>query len=232
MEDLFKDKIKYELFSQIQKDLINLPPNPEEDQINDLIQKIPSDSLNSKDDLKTIIQLFSSYAKNILIFHKRNAIKLLEKIMPQIKTHLQNESEFFCSTFEHILYIKLWMHQEGLISINSIIKEINFDKTGKNLEYFYPEIIEKEPKAYLKEYKFRLSKIYSDEEITEFKEKRRKHFQWLRESGDFHDPLYTEIEPDQLRLSIKLDDIEKFQTIISNSNISINSKLSENIFEC
>lgn len=32
MDNLFKDKIKYKLFSQIQKDLINLPPNPEEDQ--------------------------------------------------------------------------------------------------------------------------------------------------------------------------------------------------------
>ena len=123
------------------------------------------------------------------------------------------------------------MHQEGLISINNIIQAINFSKTGNILEYFYPEIIEEEPEAYLKEYRFRLQKIYSDEEITEFKEKRRKHFQWLRESGDFHDPFYSEIEQDQLRLSIKHDDISKFQTIISNLNISINSKISENVYE-
>ena len=231
MDNLFKDKIKYNLFSQIQKDLINLPPNPEEDQINEIIQKIPSDSLNSKDDLKTIIQLFSSYAFNILIFHRRNAIKLLEKIMPQIKAHLQNESTFFWKVFDNFLYMKLWMYQEGLISINNIIQAINLDETRKLIEYFYPEVIEKEPEAYLKEYKFQLPRIYSDEEIIEFKEKRRKHFQWIRESGDFHDPLYLEIEQDQLRLSIKQDNIEKFQTIISHSNISIDSKIEENVCE-
>lgn len=105
MDNLFKDKIKYKLFSQIQKDLINLPPNPEEDQINEIIQKIPSDSLNSKDDLKTIIQLFSSYAFNILIFHRRNAIKLLEKIMPQIKAHFNKTNPHFSCKFLTMLYI-------------------------------------------------------------------------------------------------------------------------------
>ena len=97
MENLFKDKIKYELFSQIQRDLMNLPTNPEEDQINDLIQKIPSDSLNSKNDLKTIIQLFSSYANNILIFHKRNAIKCLK--LKQIYKTNPHFSGLFLSIF-------------------------------------------------------------------------------------------------------------------------------------
>lgn len=127
--------------------------------------------------------------------------------------------------------MKLWMYQEGLISIYNIIQAINLDETRKLIEYFYPEVIEKEPEAYLKEYKFQLPRIYSDEEIIEFKEKRRKHFQWIREFGDFHDPLYLEIEQDQLRLSIKQDNIEKFQTIIPHSNISIDSKIGENVCE-
>ena len=45
----------------------------------------------------------------------------------------------------------------------------------------------------------------------------KNFFKWFEESNDSKDPSYQEIEKNQLRLAIKIDNIEKFQSILSNS---------------
>lgn len=94
-----------------------------------------------------------------------------------------------------------------------------------------PEFLKEEPEIFEKEIKPKLSKPFSEKEINEFIELRKKVFKWLRESNDYHDPSYREIETNQLRLSIKTDDIDTFQKIISNSNISVESNISESLVE-
>ena len=79
--------------------------------------------------------------------------------------------------------------------------------------------------------KYKLNFTPTTETVTKFKELRKKHLNWLLTSGDFHDPSYLEIEKNRLRLSIKLDDVESFQNILSNTNLSIDSKISESVIE-
>ena len=99
MENIFNNKSKIATFKQIQNDLLELESNSEEEVIDNLISKIPENYLNDKDDLMTICQLFSYYARNHVHKNKGNAVKLFEKILNPIKTLLQNESTFFWNIF-------------------------------------------------------------------------------------------------------------------------------------
>lgn len=211
MFNFFNDTTKIKFFSQIQNDLSSLPSNSKDEQINEIIEKIPNNFLNNKDDLMMICQLFAYNSRAVSNTNKRNSIKLFQKILIPIKTHLKDESSFFWQIFKGLFCFKLWMHDEGLISIEQIIRETRKDTTGTVALYFLPEIIEEEPEIYSKEIKFLLKKEYSEEHITEFKELRQKYFKWLIESSDFMDSSYLAIEKDPLRLSIKRDDVDGFQ---------------------
>ena len=128
------------------------------------------------------------------------------------------------------------MYEEGLISLDHIILSAMSAKSSITAEYFLPEIIEKDPETFHKEIKFKFpifsdEKTYSNEAISNLKEKRSKFFQWILNCGDYSDPSYREIETDPLRLSIKMDDFDRFQKIISNSNISLNMSVRESIAE-
>ena len=114
------------------------------------------------------------------------------------------------------------MYRENLISIDHINLVIKRNNSPLTAEYFLPEIIEEEPEIFDKEIKHTISIPYSNESIEKFKQIREKHFKWIRyHHGDYNDPLYKEIETNQLRLSIKLDDVETFQRILSNTNLSL-----------
>ena len=232
MENLFIDDAKIKIFKQIQNDLLDLESNSKEQVIDDLIKKIPQNYLENKEDLMTICQLFSYYGRNHAHKNKGNVIKLFEKIMIPIKTHLHDESTFFWNIFGGLCYFKLWFYEEGFISIEKIINSIRQSNSIRTIEYFLPEIIEKVPDIFDKEIKERFEpKKYSKEYIDYFKKLRKKHFNWLRNSNDFHNPIYREIEKDPLRYSIKTDDVDSFQSIISNTNMNINSKIDESIIE-
>ena len=199
MENLFNNKTKTDIFKQIQYDLLELQENADDEEINNIFEKIPPDFLNNKDDIMIICQLFAYYSRNNCRTKKGNVIKLLEKIIEPMKIHLQDESSFFWFIFGG-----LWLYEEGLISIEKIINATRQDDSLKVTEYFLPEIIEKETEIFEKEIKNKFEPIkYTKEYINEFKELRKKHFKWLRNSGDFHDPSYLEIEKNPLRLSIK-----------------------------
>lgn len=229
MKNILKDAAKIRSFVQIQENLNELPENATETEINSLIENIPKQMLTQKDDLMIICKLFAYYARNFQQTSKKNAINLFEKILDIIKQHLQNESEFFFNIFGGTHYLHLYMYQQGLISIDEIIQRAIRFKFPPFINYFLPEIIEKEPKLFENEIKNNLTFEYTD--IDKFKELRTKHFKWMRESNDYNDPIYREIETNSLRFAIKIDDIESFQKIYSNLNLKVNSTIRESLLE-
>lgn len=240
MDSVLKDDTKVKLYAQIQHNLIELKSGGD-DEINNLISQIPDLFLTQKEDLMRICQLFSSYAINNVCKNRSAPIKLFEKILTPIKTYIQNESTFFWMIFADLNYFKLWMYEEGLINIEQIIQASRYDKSYSIAYYFIPEIYENEPNFFEEEFKYQIlaNKNLDINEKTDFiknntnkhKELRKKYFQWLRNSGDVNDQIYELFGPSQLRLSIKRDDIEMFQKIISNSNISINMYINDSFLE-
>lgn len=231
MNNIFQDEAKIKIFAQIQENLLGLQPNSSEEEIDNLISQIPQNILQSKDDLMTVCQLFSHYGNYISHLIRGNVIKLFEKILEPIKTHLQDESYFLWNIFDGLNYFKLIMYEQGLISIQQIIMSSQLDKTFITSEYFLPEIIEYNPDIFEKELKYKIHCPYSKDYIEKLKEKRKKHINWIRNSNNYKDPEFKEIENDSLRLAIKTDDIDGFQKILSHSNLSINSKIFESIFD-
>ncbi|KAK8845713.1 hypothetical protein M9Y10_020631 [Tritrichomonas musculus] len=235
MDVLFQDVTKISLFSQLQKKLCDLNTNSGDEEILQVIKLIPTNYLNQKDDLMVICQLFGCYSCVCSLTMKKHVFKLFDHIMNSLKANLQEESAFFWNIFGGSFYFKLWMYEEGLISIEQVILCSLKDKTMETMKYFLPEIIEKEPEIFNKElkFKFKSENEYSQENIDKFKEKRSKHIKWIKESGDYHDSLYKEIEEDELRYSIKTDDVNTFQKILSKPELklTINSKIKESIIE-
>lgn len=231
MNSLFQDEAKIKIYSQLQNALNELEPNSKEECINNIISLIPKAFLSQKDDLMAICQLFAYYSRIVPAKKKGNAMRLFEKIMDQIKSLLSDESSFFWNIFGGLFYFKLWMHEQGLISIDYIILSSLIDISLKTAEYFLPEIIEKEPELFEKELKDQFKIEYTDESISKFKELRRKHFDWIRNSGDFHDEKYKEIENNKLRLALKTDDIDTFQKILSETNMPFDARISESTIE-
>lgn len=229
MENIFKDEAKLKIFVQIQQALNDLQPKSSDKEINKIISIIPEKYLKQKDELMTICQLFAYYARFQPASMKGNAIKLFQSIITPIKALLKDESLFFWNIFGGLMSFKLWMYEEELISIDQIIQSTQANDSFYVSEFFYPEILETNPKIFEDATKYQLKKEYT--EISSFKKLRKNYFNWLLNSGDYKDPSYLEIEKDQLRLTIKLDDFNTFQKILSNSNISINSEIQESIIE-
>lgn len=131
------------------------------------------------------------------------------------------------------------MIKEGLINITDLyytLKLYNEKIIDDILVFILPEL--KENHSELLEILLEnLSDLEEEEEnelneiIETIKKKKENYYNWIRNSNDFNDPLYREIEDDQLILSIKTDDIDKFQKHLSNKNINVDSKVSESIFE-
>ena len=231
MNNIFIESNIIRAYAQIQENLNNLPPNANNSEISNLIKQIPPDFLTQKDTLMVICQLIAQYARRYVQITKRNIIKLFEQLMDNLKTYLQNESEFFWNIFGGTYYIHLWLHREGLISIDEIIQRIIKQSYPRYTEYFLPEIIDEEPEIFEKEIKDSLQFEYSEESIEKLKKLRSKHFKWISESNDFNDPIYKEIETNQLRYAIKIDDIESFQKIFSNLNMDVNSNIQVSLIE-
>lgn len=231
MEYILSEASKISFYAHIQKELCALSPNANDEEINILIDQIPENYLNQKENLMIICQLFAYYPRNSPKKVRRNVFKLFDKIMIHIKTHMQGQSTFFWNIFGGLFYFKQYMYDEGLISIDNIVQEAVRDNLPHVSEYFLPEIIEKSPEIFEYEIKHKIRTQYSEQYIKEFKELRRKHLKWLRESNDYHDPSYKEIEKNRLRLAIKTDDIEIFQSILSYSNLSVNSEIEESALE-
>lgn len=231
MDKIIQDETKIKIYGEIQKELCNLRPKASKEEIDKIIDLIPQSFLNQKEELMMLCHIFSYYARCNQTSKKGNALKLFQRIISPIKSNLQDESSFFWSIFGGHFYFKLWMHEEGLISIDKIIQCAQSDDTSAIAEYFFPEIMIERPEIFENETKYQLKIQYSPEAAAEFRELRKKHMKWLLESGDFHDPFYREIESNRLRLAIKTDDFESFQKILSNLNLSIDSKISESTLE-
>lgn len=231
MYNIFNDTQKIKLISQIEKDLCDLRPNANEDEINNIINQIPPQYLTQKDDLMMVCQTFAYYARNNFQTNKGNSIKLFEKIFSPIKEILQDLSSFFWNIFGGLFFFKLWFYNENLISMEQIIQATRFQEAPTVAEYFLPEIIEHEPEIFESEIKKKIHVPYTKEYIDEFVDLRVKYFNWLRNSNDYHDSAYLEIEKDPFRLSIKLDDIDSFQKIFSNLNLKFDMEVSESVLE-
>lgn len=231
MDKIELNETKINSYAKVQSLLIGLTPNSSDEEISSLFKQIPPDLLNQKEDLMMICELIARYAHDFSITTKGNAIKLMERLIPSIKTLLPNESVFFWSIYDDIFWMKLWLYEECIISINQIISVIFDEESTTEIEYFLPEIIEKAPELFEKEVKQNIILDYSADTLQKFVELRKKYFHWLRNSNDFHDSLYKEIEKDKLRLAIKTDDIDSFQRILAHSNISIDSNIQESILE-
>ncbi|KAK8834922.1 hypothetical protein M9Y10_030452 [Tritrichomonas musculus] len=230
MQKIFKDDVKIKKYAQIQKELCDLKPIASDEDIEKIIKLIPPEYLNQKDELMLICQMFAYIARCQPTPKKGNSFKLFQRILTPLKTYLKDESTFFWNIFAGLFYFKLWMHEQGLISIETIIR-VSQDGNNSIAEYFYPEIYEERPEIFEKETKYQLNFTPTPESIEKYKELRRKHFKWLVTSGDFHDPSYLEIETNRLRLSIKRDDFDTFQNILSSSNLPVDSKIRESVIE-
>ena len=231
MQYIFDDDGKMKLLEEIQKKLNALNPNTTDEKIRELINQIPQSMLTQKEDLMMICELFAIYSRNNDYTNKRNSFKLFENIMIYIKAYLHNESSFFWSILGGLYYLKLWMYQEGLISIETIILEVKKDNYHAIGEYFFPEIIENEPEMFKKELKQKVNCEDSPECIKKFKELRQKHLKWICESGDYNDPLYSEIETDELLYTISTDNVDAFQKIIKKKSISLDSKIKGSLIQ-
>lgn len=231
MDLIFKDEDKIKTFAKIQESLSNLETNSGNDEIDLVINQIPKTYLEQKDDLMVICSIFAFYSRNNHKTMQGNTIKLFEKIIIPIKKYLGDESSFLWSIFGSIYYLKFIMYEKGLISLDTIVQNAILDETFSVAQYFLPELFEFKPEIFDKEFKDKLQITISKKYINEFKELRKKHIKWLRESNDYKDPFYREIEQNQLRLAIKTDDVDQFQAILSNSNIPIDSKIQESLIE-
>lgn len=231
MKNILDNEEEIRSFTRIQEELYKLPENATDEEIANFISEIPPKFLSDKDDLMTICKIFAYYSRNFQQTSKQNSIKLFDKILDIMKAKLKNESEFFFNIFGGTYYLHFYMYQNGLIDMEEIIQRSIRFKYPYFTEYFLPEIIESTPEIFDKEIKDHLKFKYSKESIENFKELRSKHFKWLRESNDYNDPLYQEIETNPLRLAIKKDDIESFQKIYSNLNLTVNSKIRESLLE-
>lgn len=235
MNNLFKNEIKIKLYSKIQKGLHNLKSNASDDEIREIFTILPSNFFDEKDNLIMICQLFGMVGRYRRPMG-RVVIKLFESILNIIKRDLQNESSIIWSFFGGCFYFKLWMYKEGLIDMEQIILASQNDNSSKTAEYFLPEIIQYDRELFEKEIKhkfpiFSSEESYSQESIQKLISLREKHFIWLKESGDFSHESYREIEKDPIRYAIKTDDISSFQTLLSQSNLSIDSTIQESIIE-
>lgn len=231
MNDIFQDSMKIKIFALIQERLIVLDPNSTEEDIDIFLNQIPKNYLNQKDDLMTICQLIAYSIRNI-VQPRKNIIKIFDRLMKKIKIYLFDEKNFLWNIFGGHFYFKLLMYEEGILTIDDIVYHTQEDSSYYTAEYFSPEIFNEAPEIYDKEIKYILRKPLAKRDIEKFKEKRSKHIQWLRQSSDYNDPLYREIEEDPLRLAIKIDDIDTFQKVVSNQNLSLNStKINENVFD-
>ncbi|KAK8838100.1 hypothetical protein M9Y10_036052 [Tritrichomonas musculus] len=232
---LFKNKSTLNLYAKIQKNLSKLKPNSCDEEIQAIFNIIPSTFYDEKQNLIVLCQLFGMigrYRRQM----GRITIQLFQNIMNYIQKYLQNESSLFWNIFGSCFYFKYWMYKEGLIDIEQIILSSQSDKTSLTASYFFPEIIEHNPEFFFKDIKFRFQcfqseSSYSTDKIELLRKLREKHLTWLKKSGDYHNELYKEIEKDQLRLSIKTDDISTFQRILSQSNLPIDSFISESVIE-
>lgn len=231
MNNLFQDINKIKSYTEIQNHLIDLKPNASEDEIQGLINQIPENFLKQKNDLLMICQLFAHYAKFTSYRIRGNAIKLFEKIKDPMKNLLGDESYFLNKIFNGFYYFKLIMYEDRLITIDDIIKTILRRNSSPEAEYFLPEIIKERPEIFENDIKFLIKSPYSKDYLEKLNTNRQKHIKWIRSSCDFNDSLYQEIETNQLRLSIKTDDIDTFQKIFSSSNLSIDSQIEESIFD-
>ena len=165
MENILQDDIKIKTFAKLQELIKDLKPNSNDAELDKIIDFIPAKYLINKEDLMIICQLFTYLARlNCAPLHK-NSIKLLQRIMDPIKTLLQNESSYFWSITGGIFYIKLWMHKEGLISIETIIQACQEDDTFYASEYFYPEILKEKPEIFENETKYKMKKLYTFQKI-------------------------------------------------------------------
>lgn len=227
MYQIFTDECKINCFANIQINLCNLNNNANDDDIKELINEIPQIYLNDKENLEIVCELFAKYARNQPPSKKKNSIKLFDRIKPFMKTHLKGESAFFWKIFGGLYFFKYWMYEEGFISIEYIIQYIQRYNNIDDFQYFLPEIIEQEPEVFNKELKHLFNLPLSMDEILKFKEILSKHLKWIKESGDYNDHIYSEIEKNKLRLAIKRDDIDTFQHILSRTNLSINSEIKE-----
>ena len=92
----FSDNIdKIEQFETIQNNLISLEPNTNDEEIKKVIDQIPKEYLNQKEDLMMICELFAIYARVKNRTKKRNAFKLFEGIMDYIKKYVSRRSYFY-----------------------------------------------------------------------------------------------------------------------------------------
>ena len=222
---------KINSFAKIQLNLLNLKNDSSQEEINKLIDQIPLSIRIRKDYLRVVCRLIAYYSLISDISKKRNTIILFDNLMRYLKLYLQDESSFFWNIFGNDLVFKYLMYKQGLISIEQIILNSKKDKTSKVIQFFLPEIIEEEPEIFEKELKYQNEINFSSNSIEELKQTRDKYIEWLRKSADFNDSIYREIEKDQLRLSIKTDDIDTFEKLFRESKLTYKTKINESLFE-
>lgn len=235
MIKIFEDQTQLKLYSTIQKHLHALHPKSREKKLNKIFDLFPADFLNQKENLLMISNLFANVGVNHMTKYGV-VIKLFSRILPLMKIYLQDESSAIWNLTQNLFFLKLWFYEKGLISIQQIQLASLIDNSTITAQYFLPELIKNDPRFFYFEIKPKYSifydkSTYSKETIQKVLENRQKFFKWILLSNDRTHPIYREIETDPLRLAIKTDDIDGFQRIISESNISINSKIHESIIE-
>lgn len=235
MNDWTYNIAELEVYANIQKYLRDLNEESTDEQIEDLFKIVPTDYLNSKERLLMLCQIFAKVSRN----HRkmdRIIYKLFEHILEDIKRNLSDESIEFWEIFYGVFHFKLWLYEQGLISIDTIVMKAQKDQSSETAQYFLPEIIEKKPEFFYKDIKFRFphfshEESYSEQTISNLKSLRLKHREWVKTSNDYYDTIFEQIETDRLKYAIKTNDIDSFQKLISANNISLTSKVKQSIID-
>lgn len=203
---------KWEPYFQKVADLQNLlfSQSPDCD-VNEFIPLIPDFFFQSKIQL---IQLFSSICS--LHFTRTNhrdfCSKLIETLLPRFllfisKAELASMFEFQSKD----LYLRFF--ELGIITVDEILEKLKLFQDEEYFLYFH-DIIEEQSKSDFDILKNKYQKALNDNDLRDFKIRRK--------IGKNDTPI---------ALSIREDDVDKCQTIMSSSNIGFNSRIPYSLYE-
>lgn len=227
---------------EIQQKMADLSPDAPESEIDEIFNSFPSDSFLTK---TKFCNIFQACVSNLFFRSKRERITLLflNKMKDQIRHFFQNDEVHLLKIADPHIFLDEWFLENGFISITTIVKESEFDL--KLSQYFLPEIIETNPSyfydflrvKYPNSFKNNLftsiinnknqnsdhTEInFTKEELDDIKKRRRNQIiANLNGKTDFES--CNSYDPIPLRCCLMSDDIDRFQSILSNNNLSINS---------
>lgn len=229
---------RIEEIGQIQEKMANLAPDASQADIDELYDSIPNEYFLHKN---RFCHIFQACVSNLFFRSKRERITLLllEKMKDHIRHFFVNDEVHLIKIVDPHIFLDEWFLENGLLSVSTIVKEATLDL--KLAQYFLPEIIEITPSFFYEFLRFKYPSEFQNENFTsivnlnsnkfdinfskeelENIQKRRKNQILTNLNGSYDYKSINSYDPNSLRCCLISDDIDRFQSIISNNNLSIN----------